>query len=500
MFEYDKLADKRLLLCEREAFLESKGKSNALRVLSSAIVKLVMACALLIEADADIKRSDLASQLFTEAWKATALVSASGHWSIELLYAYTLVATFRFHVDDEISAYTFVGFAVRIAFALGLNNKSYNQPRTLSPSSPCPSTNLNIWWCLFVLDRRWSFGVGLPYAVAEAQIQTPELPINWQSHDSPLSYLYAMVGYCRIAGLVWAHISADANTLTQSLSKSHRLQESVTFWRDNLPAVLKLQNTTDLQYDPPWRAKCKVLLHLRANQMRLLILRPLLLSSRAMDTFAAESEEALEIGIDTIRTLVCVQEQTEMLKYCRLHYNHFLVSSLALIFMLVAKAPQKYANRCASTFFAALQLIKILSVDSRITRTLLSRIHTLKDGWALIQHKKRRHQPVPSATTPGLSNSQYPEPSIASEDESISYDKVSQELQSLFNTFSQGRPENSTNGKPAESSISGSSLEERFVTPEGYDAGFIMEQPLSDVPLYALDEWNWGEWLDSHNI
>ena len=118
---------------------------------------------------------------------------------------------------------------MRIAFALGLNNKNYKQPRSVSSDSPCPLTNLNIWWCLSVMDRRWSFGVGLPYAVAEPQVQTPELPIKWQSHDSPLSDLYAMVGYSRIAGLVWAHISTNSTTLPQSLSKSHRLQESVTF-------------------------------------------------------------------------------------------------------------------------------------------------------------------------------------------------------------------------------------------------------------------------------
>ena len=90
MFEYEKLVDKRHLLGAREVFLETKGKPNAIRVLSSAIIKLVIACVLLIEADADIKRTPMASQHYTEVWTATAAVCAAGHWSMELIYSYTL--------------------------------------------------------------------------------------------------------------------------------------------------------------------------------------------------------------------------------------------------------------------------------------------------------------------------------------------------------------------------------------------------------------------------
>ena len=175
------------------------------------------------------------------------------------------------------------------------------------------------------------------------------------------------------------------------------------------------------------------------------------------------------------------------------------MSALALIILLVAKAPQIYAARCAPSFFAALQLVKDLSVDSRITRSLLSRIYTLKDGWNLIQQRKRQHQHqiVAATSQPAPAFQQYSTTPGVSEDDSISYDKVSHELQSLFSSLTQGVVPEWTNGKSADTFASIASFD--MMTPDGYDAAAVVEQQLNEPP-YGLEEWIWGEWLDAHII
>jgi hypothetical protein len=43
------------------------------------------------------------------------------------------------------------------------------------PNEPERSRILKLFWSIYVLDRRWSFGTGLPFALQDADID-PNLP------------------------------------------------------------------------------------------------------------------------------------------------------------------------------------------------------------------------------------------------------------------------------------------------------------------------------------
>lgn len=34
---------------------------------------------------------------------------------------------------------------------------------------------LRLFWCIYILDRRWSFGIGMPFVLQDSDID-PELP------------------------------------------------------------------------------------------------------------------------------------------------------------------------------------------------------------------------------------------------------------------------------------------------------------------------------------
>lgn len=62
--------------------------------------------------------------------------------------------------------------AVRIALEVGLHRRE-KILRFRNPSQRSWVTKL--FWCIYVLDRRWSFGVGMPFALHDLDID-PGLP------------------------------------------------------------------------------------------------------------------------------------------------------------------------------------------------------------------------------------------------------------------------------------------------------------------------------------
>jgi hypothetical protein len=60
-----------------------------------------------------------------------------------------------------------------MALEMGLHRKE-----SLVQSFPDPESQtwpIRLFWCIFVLDRRWSFGTGMPFALQDADVD-PELP------------------------------------------------------------------------------------------------------------------------------------------------------------------------------------------------------------------------------------------------------------------------------------------------------------------------------------
>jgi hypothetical protein len=56
---------------------------------------------------------------------------------------------------------------------MGLHRKDIMTKTFADPEERIWATRL--FWCIYVLDRRWSFGTSLPFAVQDADID-PELP------------------------------------------------------------------------------------------------------------------------------------------------------------------------------------------------------------------------------------------------------------------------------------------------------------------------------------
>ena len=74
---------------------------------------------------------------------------------------------YHFHRDDEALAWRIIGLAARQCLEMGLHRReTYNSFTDTEERAVAVRT----FWSVYVLDRRWSFGTGLPFALQESDI------------------------------------------------------------------------------------------------------------------------------------------------------------------------------------------------------------------------------------------------------------------------------------------------------------------------------------------
>jgi hypothetical protein len=74
----------------------------------------------------------------------------------------------QFHRDDEVMAWRLTGYAARLSLELGLHRQeTYNSVLTTIADKYHATI---LFWSIYVLDRRWGFGIGLPFVIHETDL------------------------------------------------------------------------------------------------------------------------------------------------------------------------------------------------------------------------------------------------------------------------------------------------------------------------------------------
>jgi len=82
-------------------------------------------------------------------------------------------AMYHFHCDEEALAWRIIGQAARMCIELGLHRRD-SLFRVVTDEEE-RSNAIKLFWSIYVLDRRWSFGTGMPFALQDADLD-PNLP------------------------------------------------------------------------------------------------------------------------------------------------------------------------------------------------------------------------------------------------------------------------------------------------------------------------------------
>lgn len=122
-----------------------------------------------------------------------------------------------------------------------------------------------------------------------------------------------------------------------------------------------------------------MLMHLRKNQARISIYRPILHSATSIMENRHHAQQVVDVAKDTINTLTGINQISDIYRTQQVMYNYFLVQALAVLFLSVAHAPAVFCNQTRKEFYAAIELIKGFSTRSHVSKRLWRTIRGLKE-------------------------------------------------------------------------------------------------------------------------
>ncbi|KAF2175136.1 fungal-specific transcription factor domain-containing protein [Zopfia rhizophila CBS 207.26] len=382
------------------------------------IVKIAIATGIILEAHG---KNELSTTLVESVEPDVCRISSDTEVELKDLQIMTMLSLYYFHDDEELLAWRTIGTAAREALEMGLHRKQSLRDNFKDPDAR--NLAVRAFWCVYVLDRRWSFGTSLSFALIDRDID-PELPEPGE--DFP--YLRCMVAYGRLCSKVW-------EALPPFGSPSHSIpKETVAFldfvtqnWLASIPQDLQLRHPRlglAPRTQPRVLHRLRVLLYLRGNHMRTLIHRHHVLSAASIMADMQSARLVVDIAQDSIQVLVHLNETSDIFVRQQSVFNYYLLSALAVIFLAVCHAPSTFAEPCRDAFLAAVELVKGFSRRGMASRRLWKSIRGLLPGVKSLglqsdtegrQNREVVRRPTVEADTnlqgPAALNTQQPGPS-----------------------------------------------------------------------------------------
>ncbi|PSN71389.1 hypothetical protein BS50DRAFT_282037 [Corynespora cassiicola Philippines] len=356
------------------------------------ILKLAIATALLHEVQG---RNDTSSKLMQSVEPNACRISNSSEVELKDLQIMTMLSLYYFHVEEELFAWRAIGTAARQTLEMGLhrkqsflNNFKTEEARTMANIA---------FWVVYTLDRRWSFGTSLPFALFDREID-PELP----EPGEEFPYLRCLVTYGRLCSKVWEALPPFGSRSQIIPKETEDFLDFLTQnWASSIPSDLRLQHPSlDLNpsSQPRTLRRLRVLLHLRANHMRALIHRHHVLSAADITADIQSAQLVTEVARDSIQVLVHLNETSDIYVRQQSVFNYYLLSSLAIILLAVCHAPGTFAEPCRDAFLAAVELVKGFSRHGSASRRLWKSIRGLIPGVKSLGLRGRSRNKDPLAT------------------------------------------------------------------------------------------------------
>lgn len=304
---------------------------------------------------------------------------------------------YEFHRDNEVASWRNIGNAARRCVELGLHRHETYDAMS-EPNDRVESKMM--FWTVYILDRRFSFGTGMPFALQDTDVD-PSVP----KPDDRSSYLSAMARFCEISSRVWRTVSktptaANDGSGSVNVPEMAYLDYQVIDWHRSIPSSLKFEHPSQPPSSEPAPSRggyrLRVILYLRANQMRIHIYRPVLHSATSIMQNREQAQTTVDVAKDTIRVLTHVSQTSDVYHTQQALFNPFLTGALAVLFLAVSHTPATFADNVREEFYMALDLVRVLSKGSPISNRLWNAIRHLKEyapKLGLIANKDDTQQP-----------------------------------------------------------------------------------------------------------
>lgn len=286
---------------------------------------------------------------------------------------------FHSYRDDEVIAWRHIGMAVRGSMQLGLHRQeTWLRTGGVFPGELQCSWASRLFWCIYVLDRKWSFGTGLPFAIQDSDMDT-----NLPEPGAATPYLTCMINYARLSTKIWGLVVGWPNR-TRSSTSDHcsYLDFQVQQWIQSIPQELRFDPSqlwnSENDHPKDSMVMLQVLLALQANQLRILVYRQNLLSTESIDGDVCGASIAVETAKSTVHMLDFFSRVSDLYFQRPEPFNYFLLSALAALFLAVLHAPGRFSQVCRPEFYSAVDMVRRSSTRGRTSRRLQKVIRSLK--------------------------------------------------------------------------------------------------------------------------
>lgn len=275
-----------------------------------------------------------------------------------------------------------IRIATSACMELGLHRQeTWQRTGGVFPGELAWTWAMRLFWCIYVLDRKWSFGSGLPFGIQDMDIDT-NLPEP--GHSTP--YLTCMISYARLSTKIWGLVMEwPKHSRLATADKCAELDAQVQQWIWSIPR--------ELRFNPNWQPgsagpeqspqndramMLQVLLALQGNQLRTLVYRQNLQSSEHIAGDVAGASIAVETAKSTIHMLEYFSSVTDIYFQRPEPFNYFLISALAALLLAVLHAPSRFSHVCRPEFYTAIELVRRSATRARTSRRLQKIIRSLK--------------------------------------------------------------------------------------------------------------------------
>ena len=353
-------------------FLWPPNYDDAMADIRTLTLKIIMCCGLAVE---EHGHSEKAIRLYDSISATVDAKLMSEPSDLANLPFLALVAGFRFLSNDEVLAWRVMGQVARHCLEQGLHRV---EGITKIGDAQERRNAVNTFWTAYVLDRRWSFGTGLPYVLHDDKID-PNLP-----YPDEYPYLVAMITYSRLGAKIWTLVDFFEPTIIRDLKREEfeRLDQEILQWYDSCPEAVRISDfdrELPLPSTPSYNLqRLQIWTRLRLNQIRIWLHTPVLHSASSINDNMAQAQRIVDLAKDTIRYLYRLNNSSNIYRRIQVFYHQFLTSAIAVLFLASTHQPVQFSANCREEFYMAMNLVKDMSAKSWVSQRLWRTIRSLK--------------------------------------------------------------------------------------------------------------------------
>ncbi|KAI2636626.1 fungal-specific transcription factor domain-containing protein [Xylaria nigripes] len=358
----------------------SGGQDRIVDDSKTLLLKMVLCGALLVEGHGN---STYAQKIFAGIKHIANQMLMSDAPNLQNLPFLALVAGYHFLSGDEVLCWRVMGQVLRLCLEMGLHKRDVIEQIQDEDER---NGAIHSFWTVYVLDRRWAFSAGLPYVVADEEIDA-DLPL-----PEHYPFLIMMSKYAKLSGKVWRFVRQfDSNAtmdapadnlgdLDQLIKKWYRdlskeVQLELSDWEE-LPQYVSFASDFQKDYDTQ---RLKIWTWLRYNQIRMWLHTPILHTHSSIMANLHYAEVAVKLAKNTIRYLTHLNNTTNVYRKLQIFYHQFLSSAITILFVASCHAPVNFSSSCRDEFYMALELLKNMSAKSWISKRLWTMVKSLRD-------------------------------------------------------------------------------------------------------------------------